>query len=76
MSSIGSDSLEELEEAGNRLQEMISSYSPEELAEMDREITLIAAHLEEGHSSIPFYQENAAILGKQYWRDLAEDFYH
>jgi len=70
-----SEKWDSMVQAEIRLRKMISSYSPEELAEMDREITLIAAHLEEGYSSIPFYQENAAILGKQYWRDLAEDFY-
>ena len=58
-----------------RLRKMISSYSPEELAEMDREITLEAARLEEARGSTPFSQRQVAVFGKQYWRDLAEATY-
>lgn len=73
MTSTDKDSLVQM---AKDLRKMISDYSQEELQERDRAITSIATHLEEVHSSIPFYQEKAAVLGKQYWRDLAEVFYH
>lgn len=45
-------------EAGERLTKLISDYSPtpEEVAKKEEAIARIAFRLEEGRSSIPFYQ--------------------